>query len=225
VLVLQAVSEITNVILFTALFLCQKIWKGDDFLSEIIRMLSEGKFWIAFFICLLAPYAMYIVAYVFRDRFPRRDAPIWQDQSKASTPGNFGLALLAAVGIYFYADISDWWKSPIWLEFSIIAGLLAFGFIRLFQHRYYSEEVLNCPSKLYHDFVMYLLFGLIAFYVCLPVYFLDNNSCNIAAESIGIDGLVFWFLCNVWDLAHGETLGAKQCKTVLEQKIPLDKVK
>lgn len=177
-------------------------------------MLISITFWLWFLSLSLISYGMYIVAWLLESRRPGRDTPIWRGQSKAYMPGDFGLALMVAVAICQRSIVAlpNWSNSTYFLVMSVVIGFGIFYFARKFLYRFekdYSQKSWHSPSKIYHDFVMYLGYGSLAAYTCLPYYFLSSPMITVE-KIIGLFGLGIWVVGNVWDFTHNEIPNNKQ---------------
>lgn len=159
-------------------------------------MLQSSVFWLSFVICAVISYGMYVIAWLFESRSPGDKpgvkVPVWRYQSKAFMPGDFGLSLLVATGVWLHAQVTIGWATSIWFGLvSLLAGLAIFIIARRFMYtpRDYTKEAWNSPSKRYHDGVMFFGFAGTAMYVCLPAYFVTDWSDNLLVKLLGLSGL------------------------------------
>lgn len=113
------------------------------------------------------------VMFARRGRFTRvREVPVWRGQSRAFLPGDFGLIFMLVSCIPYRGELG----LPGWLELagllvSLLTGVFAFKLARkVFYTQEDYKESWNSPTKLWHDFVMYILFCALLVYVCLPVW-------------------------------------------------------
>ncbi|MBC7943462.1 hypothetical protein H7X68_03120 [Candidatus Saccharibacteria bacterium] len=192
---------------------------NSPLLSEVGTMLTSQLFWLVFATASFTAYAMYIVAYVFESRLPGRDVPVWRGQSKAFMPGDFGLSLLVAVGVFYYGDVTADWTGSNWFKMlSIVVGVVTFLVSRqfLYTQRDYSWQAWCSPSKRYHDFVMFLLFCAVALYICLPSYLLTSWTETVLSKLLGLLGLAIWVVGNVYDFTHGEVPNDRQHPSVYQ---------
>jgi len=185
-------------------------------IAELVSLLTSVAFWLTFVGISAVPYAMYLVAYVFGSRRPGdgpNNVPVWKDQSRAYMPGDFGLALMVAVCLQYRGDVPAGWATSGWFVLvSIFFGLSVFLFARRFLYtpKDYTKEAWNSPSKLWHDFVMFLLFSVAASYVCLPVYFATDWTTLVLVKVLSFFGLSLWVVGNVYDFTHDETPNKRQ---------------
>lgn len=184
--------------------------------AALVTLLSGSSFWLTFVGISAIPYALYLVAYVFESRRPGdgpNDVPVWKDQSRAFMPGDFGLALMVAVCLQYRGDVTARWATSGWSAIAALSiGLGVFLFARRFLYtpKDYSRRAWNSPSKLWHDFVMFLLFSAVAAYVCVPVYLTTDWKTLVLAKLISLFGLALWCLGNVYDFTHHETPNSRQ---------------
>ncbi len=185
-------------------------------------MLSSWSFWLVFATASFTAYGMYIVAYLFESRLPGRgpnDVPVWYQQSRAFMPGDFGLALLVAVGVYYRGDVTVGWAESAWFKvLSIAVGIVTFLASRKFLYtpRDYPPEAWRSPSKRYHDIVMFFAFCTVAVYVCLPAYFMTSWTETVLSKLLGLFGLAVWIVGNVCDFKNDEVPNARQHPSVYE---------
>lgn len=173
----------------------------------MVSLLSSQLFWVSLIVANIISYAMYLVAYVLESRVPGKDAPIWRYQSKAYVPGDFGLSLMVAVGLYIRTSSAtvEWADSRWYLGLCCVIGLLVYNFARkfLFTDKDYTWGAWRSPSKRYHDKVMFFGFCSAALYICLPAYFFTETVLTV--KLIGLFGLLIWIGGNVYDAVTKET--------------------
>jgi len=184
--------------------------------EELFSVLTNTHFWWTFVVVSAVPYALFVVAYIGESRRPGNnpdDVPVWRDQSRAFLPGDFGLALMFTCCLQYRGDVTARWAVSTWLGLSALCiGIATFLFARLFLYTTanYSKAAWNSPSKRYHDFVMYLLFGAAAIYVCIPVYFASQWQSSVLVKLLGLFGLAVWVVGNIYDFTHSETPNRRQ---------------
>lgn len=183
----------------------------------MVTMLTTPSFWYTFIAISAVPYGIYPVAYVLEDRRPGNgpnDIPVWKDQSRAFMPGDFGLALLVTVNLYFRQDVTASWASAFWFKgLALFIGVATYVLARryLYTPREYSIGAWNSPSKRYHDVVMFFGFCVAAVYVCLPVYLATGLwTTAFLAKLVGVFGLALWVAGNIYDFTHDETPNRRQ---------------
>lgn len=160
------------------------------------------------------PYGMYLVAWVFESRPPGRGVPIWRGQSKAFVPGDLGLSLAAAVGIWLAVRQGwpgwalTWW----WLALGAAASATALYVGRrvLYSKDDYTYRQWNSPSKRYHDVVMFGVFPALAFVFVLPVYLQPWGGIGLTLRVIGLLGIALWLVGVAWDATHHEVPNPNQ---------------
>lgn len=184
--------------------------------APLYDMLSGISFWLMLVGVSAIPYAMYPVAYLGESRRPGRgpnDVPVWRDQSRAFMPGDFGLALMVTCCLQLRSRLAADWAISLWfkgLVLLVAVGIFLAARTYLYTPKHYSRSAWNSPSKRYHDFVMFLLFGSVALYVCLPVYLTISWQSYWSVHLLGLFGLALWVTGNVYDFTHNETPSARQ---------------
>lgn len=159
---------------------------------------------------------MYLIGYVLESRVPGKDMPIWKNQSKAFFPGDAGLALLVATGACFIPQgFTQTNIAKLLLIIALTSGVLVFILARKFLYtpKDYSVQAWNSPTKLWHDYVMFFGFTVVAFQVCVPGYLLTPWNDN---KLIGIAGLMVWIFGNIWDFTHDEIPNKFQHPTIYQ---------
>lgn len=170
----------------------------------MVAILRSGLFWSVFAVCIFIVYVMfYFIAYVFESRLPGKDVPIWRNQSKAFIPGDTGLSILVAVGVYYFPkSFLSTNEAILLLTASSSIGVVVFSVARkyLYTPRDYSPEAWKSPTKIWHDVVMFWMFTTAVIFVCVPSYIYIPFSAKV----FGLSGLVLWLLGNAWDFTHHE---------------------
>ena len=186
-------------------------------LENLQDMLSSPLFWGSFLALTVVSYGLYLVAWLFESRIPLVDTPVWKDQSKAFMPGDAGLSLLVAVGIWHYGQVEiGWQQSVLTALFALGIAVVTFVIARrfLYTSNDYTREAWNSPSKLYHDYVMYVLFCWLAVWVCIPAYLFTDWTGNLLTKLVGVFGLSLWVAGNAWDFTHDEVPNPRQHPTI-----------
>lgn len=179
--------------------------------AELVSALGSFSLWAWFTALSIFIYGSFFgVAWAFENRkvtrrslhfvggrFIRsRDVPVWRGQSRAFLPGDFGLAFVVASCIIFRTQLG----LPGWVELVIAVVSLGIGVFtfKVARKVFYTQddykESWNSPTKLWHDFVMYILFCALLADVCLPVWIglIWNPDWRLVALVGFLVALVLW---------------------------------
>jgi hypothetical protein len=161
----------------------------------MFEMLRSGVFLKVLFISwAITPLGMIFVGIVFESRV----IPLWGDQSRAFNPGDIGLGFTLATGVYLYQQIpsDSFWVSGRMVSIGCIVAVLTCYVMRTWidGENNYSRGALNSPTKLYHDFVLYLGFLWALVSACVPGILFGTSwgGDNLSCKLVGLVGFAVW---------------------------------
>lgn len=127
------------------------------------------------------PVGVYLVAYLFESRLVGRDFHPWKGAFRGFSPGDWFLG--ASFGQFVWQldnhDSGAGWWCKWWWHIAVGVGAIVVSlYIRNKMDRpNYDEAAMNSPTKLYHDFVIYMGFGYVFFTTAVAA------SCSIGWDS------------------------------------------
>lgn len=130
--------------------------------------------------------------------FESRLVPLGRNQSRAFMPGDLALGVVLASGWYLFPQVSVtsvWRADPLMLAISLVAGgLLCWAMRKRFDGPAYHPRALRSPTKVYHDFVLYIFYAAALIYVCVPSILTETSW---GEENLG-PKLLALFMLAVW---------------------------
>jgi len=168
-----------------------------------------GDPWVALIIAWgLTPLGLYAVAYVFESRIPGRDFRLFKDAFRGFMPGDvfLGLAFMMFVTAIHRSDVvkDAWFNSALWhgIVFigAVVLGLAARKFL---DAPNYTKRQMRSPSKVYHDFVLYIGYGYVFTTTAVAALGLEGWSVSTA---LGLLFVGFWVLCLALDLTTSKQI-------------------
>jgi hypothetical protein len=144
-------------------------------LPSFLEWLVSGPWAATAFAWILTPVGLYVVAYVFESRLVGKDFHPWRGAFRGFMPGD--LLLGASFGQFVwqlgkFESRSGWWSEWWWHAIAGVGAVVVAFFVREGLDRpNYHNLAMKSPSKLYHDFVIYMGFGYVFFTTAVAATF------------------------------------------------------
>ncbi len=136
-------------------------------LPSFLEWLVSGPWAATAFAWILTPVGLYAVAYVFESRLVGRDFHPWYGAFRGFMPGD--LFLGASFGQFVWqlgqSNTKPGWWGEWWWHLIVVVGAVVVALLvrEKMDRPNYHDRAMNSPSKLYHDFVIYMGFGYVFF--------------------------------------------------------------
>lgn len=162
----------------------------------------------------VTPLGMILVGIVFESRV----VPLGKDQARSFIPGDIGLSFTVATGVYLYPQIlsDSFWVSGRMVGIGGIVAVLTCYAMRTWidGENNYSRGALMSPTKLYHDFVLYVgfLWLLIASSVPGILFGTSWGGDNLSCKLVGLAGFAVWLYGMYLDITDEESERKRKSK-------------
>jgi hypothetical protein len=185
--------------------------KSSVAFDELWRMVSSERFLTALGLAWLATPTMFIlIGLVFEGRL----VPLWRHQARSFIPGDFLLGVTLATGWYLYPLVvsgSIWHDTRLWALALAVGVVLAYVWHTKIEAPNYEPHALKSPTKLYHDFGLYGVFGPLLFMIAVPaVFFTPGDVVTWPIKLVALLSFLGWVGCLVYDAMHLSPEDARQ---------------
>ena len=163
-------------------------------------MISSPRFLTALMLAWLATPVLYV--FLAGRVLEGRWVPLWEHQARSFFPGDVLLGVVMAAGWYFYEGLSkeSFWRSGwLWLAAFVVGFALAYVMHKFVEAPNYEPRALRGPTKLYHDYGLYGVYGPILFMIVIPAIFYTPWS---PAKMIAVLAFGAWLYALWWDSEH-----------------------
>jgi hypothetical protein len=170
------------------------------FLSGIMNWLMASPWWLALlFGWSVTPGMMFVLGWTLEGR----TLPI-RENSRAFLPGDFflGTLLASSVALLNTAESSaSWWTSYEWLWVVFVGTtLVSIAVNALCDWPHYGRRQLLSPTKLWHEFVIFCLYGSLLIGLSLPAFVYGELSVfGILLRIAQLGSLAVWVAGLWWD--------------------------
>lgn len=149
-------------------------------------MVSSERFLVALFAAwALTPVWFIVVGIICESRV----VPLWRNQSRAFMPGDLALGVTFATGWYLHPRFD-----PTLLVIGLVAGVVLLCLMRrkFDGTNNYPLPTLRSPTKVYHDYVLYIGYVAALVSVAVPGILMSSWSDAMPLKVIGLIAFVVW---------------------------------
>lgn len=165
-------------------------------LSWLSAVTDHGWFVALWWGWLFTPVLFFVVALVLESRV----APVWRNQFRSFIPGDLFLGGVFAASVHLAEGLPEkerWYSHHLW-HFIVLAGSVTLGLLarKLLDAPFYYKGQLWSPSKVYHDFALYIGYGGLLFVVGLPALVYGGG---VTARVVMVGCLAVWLGTLIFD--------------------------
>lgn len=158
----------------------EKLGLSSDYFGH---MFNHGWMIALLLAWFVTPVFLYVIALIFEKRL----APIWRNQFLSFMPGDLFLGgiIAASVALTEGMRAEDRWFQHGWWDLACLAFGVCFYFVGHIvvdgqkfskgQPQKYTRSQLWSPSKLYHDFILFIGYGALLVRVAVPALIYGNG--------------------------------------------------
>ncbi len=171
--------------------------------DELWQMLISERFLTALGLAWLATPIMFVVIGLLLES---RLVPLWRHQARSFIPGDFLLGVTMATGWYLYPRVANdgiWSSVWLWGAAFAVGIVLAYVWHEKIEAPNYEPRALKSPTKLYHDFGLYGVYGPLLFMIAVPaVFYTPWDVASWPVKIVALLPFVGWVACLVYDAKH-----------------------
>ncbi len=148
---------------------------------------------------LITPGMVWFIGYVLESRVPMFNRYTFL----SFVPGDFflGIVFASSVALSQYLPLSGWYQSTAWQWTVFVGAFVACLLMRQFGDKpNYTNRALWSPTKVYHDFCLYWIYGYLMFTVAVPSVFLSEwSSETMFLKIIALGAFLSWISTLIYD--------------------------